>query len=38
MIKFTILLRKRADLTQKEFVQYHQTQHAPLFISLPEVK
>jgi len=32
------LLRKRADLTQEEFVQYHKTQHAPLFISLPEVK
>lgn len=38
MIKFTILLRKRADLTQEEFVQYHKTKHAPLFISLPEVK
>ena len=38
MIKFTILLRKRADLTQAEFVQYHQTQHAPLFTALPEVR
>ncbi|WP_375419221.1 EthD domain-containing protein, partial [uncultured Hymenobacter sp.] len=38
MIKFTILLRKRADLTQEEFVQYHKTQHAPLFTSLPEVQ
>lgn len=38
MIKFTILLRKRADLTHEEFVQYHQTRHAPLFSSLPEVQ
>ena len=38
MIKFTILLRKRADLTQEEFVQYHKTKHGPLFKSLPEVQ
>ena len=38
MIKFTILLRKRADLSHEEFVQYHKTQHAPLFMSLPEVQ
>ena len=38
MVKFTILLRKRADLTHEEFVQYHKTQHAPLFTSLPEVQ
>lgn len=38
MIKLTILLRKRADLTHEEFVRYHQTQHAPLFTSLPEVQ
>lgn len=38
MVKFTILLRKRADLTHDEFVTYHKTKHAPLFISLPEVQ
>ncbi len=38
MIKFTILLRKRDDLTHDEFVEYHKTNHAPLFTSLPEVK
>ncbi len=38
MIKFTILLRKRDDLTHDEFVAYHKTQHAPLFRSLPEVQ
>lgn len=38
MIKFTILLRKRQDLSHQEFVQYHKTQHAPLFMSLPEVQ
>jgi uncharacterized protein (TIGR02118 family) len=38
MIKFTILLRKRADLSHDEFVVYHKTKHAPLFISLPEVQ
>lgn len=38
MVKFTILLRKRADLTQAAFVQYHKEQHAPLFTSLPEVR
>ena len=38
MIKFTILLRKRSDLTHDEFVEYHKTKHAPLFKSLPEVQ
>ncbi|SFC76860.1 EthD domain-containing protein [Spirosoma endophyticum] len=38
MVKFTILLRKRADLSHDEFVTYHKTKHAPLFISLPEVQ
>ena len=38
MIKFTILLRKRNDLTHDEFVDYHKTRHAPLFKSLPEVQ
>ena len=38
MVKFTILLRKRQDLTHEEFVQYHRTQHAPLFMSIPAVQ
>ncbi|WP_462266411.1 EthD domain-containing protein [Mucilaginibacter sp.] len=38
MIKFTILLKKRADMTTEEFVAYHRNQHAPLFKSLPEVQ
>lgn len=38
MVKFTILLRKREELSHAEFVAYHKTQHAPLFISLPEVQ
>lgn len=38
MIKFIILLRKRADMTQEEFVQYHKNSHAELFKSLPEVQ
>lgn len=38
MVKFTILLRKKADLSHEEFVQYHRTQHAPLFLSIPAVQ
>ncbi|RDC62421.1 EthD domain-containing protein [Adhaeribacter pallidiroseus] len=38
MVKFSIFLRKRADINQTDFVDYHKTQHAPLFTSLPEVK
>lgn len=38
MIKFTILLRKRSDMTHDEFVAYHKINHAPLFKSLPEVQ
>ena len=38
MIKFTILLRRRQDLTREEFVQHHKDNHAPLFKSLPEVQ
>lgn len=38
MVKFTILLRKRADLSHDEFVTYHKTKHAPLFNALPEVQ
>ena len=38
MIKFTILLRRNPALTPAEFVQYHQTKHAPLFLSVPAVQ
>jgi len=38
MIKFTILLRRKQDMSHDEFVQYHKTNHAPLFMSLPEVQ
>lgn len=38
MVKFTILLRKRPDMTHEAFVQYHRTQHAPLFLSVPAVQ
>ena len=38
MIKFTILLRKRQDMSHEDFVEYHKTNHAPLFMSLPEVQ
>ena len=38
MIKFTILLRRRQDMSHEEFVAYHKNKHAPLFSSLPEVK
>ena len=38
MIKFTILLCKKQDMSRDEFVQYHKTNHAPLFMSLPETQ
>lgn len=38
MVKFTILLRKREDISHDEFVAYHKNKHAPLFNSLPEVQ
>ncbi|MFD2936349.1 EthD domain-containing protein [Spirosoma flavum] len=38
MVKFTILLRKRENLSHDEFVTYHKTKHAPLFNFLPEVQ
>lgn len=37
MIKFTILLKRKASMTQSEFVAYHREKHAPLFCSLPAV-
>ena len=38
MIKFTILLRRKPDLTHEEFVEHHRNVHAALFSALPEVK
>ncbi len=38
MIKFTILLKKREDLTREQYVDYHKNHHAALFASLPEVQ
>ena len=38
MVKFTILLKRNASLTHDEFVQYHKTNHAPLFMSVAVVK
>ena len=38
MIKMTILLRRKPELTHDEFVAYHRNQHAPLFSALAEVK
>lgn len=38
MIKFTILLKRKASLTQAEFVNHHKTVHAALFMSVPVVK
>ena len=38
MVKFSILLRKRADMNHEDFVHYHKISHAPLFTSLPEVQ
>ncbi|MET3982083.1 MULTISPECIES: EthD domain-containing protein [unclassified Mucilaginibacter] len=38
MIKFTILLSRKKDMSQEDFIAYHQNNHAPLFKTLPEVK
>ena len=38
MIKFTILLARKASLTQEQFVEHHRTVHAALFMSVPVVK
>lgn len=38
MVKFTILLRRRPGLTHAQFVDYHRTTHAPLFLSVDVVK
>ena len=38
MIKFTILLVRRPDLTHEAFVRHHRDVHAALFMSVPAVK
>ena len=38
MIKMTILLRRKPELSHDEFVAYHRDKHAPLFSGLAEVK
>ncbi len=38
MIKMTILLRRKPEMSHEEFAAYHRNQHAPLFSSLPQVK
>ena len=38
MIKMTILLRRKPEMSHDEFIAYHRTKHAPLFRSLAEVK
>jgi uncharacterized protein (TIGR02118 family) len=38
MIKLSIFLRRRADLSHEEFSRYWLGQHAPLLETLPEVQ
>lgn len=38
MVKFTILLRRKASMSHAEFVSYHRERHAPLFSGLPVVR
>ncbi len=38
MVKFSIFLTKRPDMSHEDFVYYHKNNHAPLFTSLPEVQ
>ena len=38
MIKFTILLKRKATLTHEQFVEYHKAKHAPLFSAVPAVQ
>ncbi len=38
MVKFTILLKRKASLTHAEFVEHHKGVHAKLFMSIPTVK
>ena len=38
MVKFTILLKRKTSISHDEFVEYHRTQHAPLFMSIAVVR
>ena len=38
MVKFTILLKRRADMTHADFVSHHRTVHAALFMSIGAVR
>ena len=38
MVKFTILLKRRPELTHAQFVEHHKAVHAPLFMSVAAVK
>lgn len=38
MVKFSIFLAKRANMSHEDFVYYHKNNHAPLFTSLAEVQ
>ena len=38
MIKFNIVLRRKAGTTHEQFVDHHRNVHAALFSSLPEVQ
>ncbi|WP_428537032.1 EthD domain-containing protein [Rhodopila sp.] len=38
MVKFTILLKRKASLSHDEFVAYHKMHHAPLFMSIAVVR
>lgn len=38
MIKFTILLKRKASLSHEQFVEHHRDVHAGLFMSVPAVK
>ena len=38
MVKFTILLRRKPQMSHADFVEHHRTVHAPLFMSIPAVK
>lgn len=38
MIKLTVLLTRNPKLSQEEFVAYHKSRHAELFMSIPAVQ
>ena len=38
VVKFTILLRRKPQMSHADFVEHHKTVHAPLLMSIPAVK